>query len=418
MTKLKAGALVCFVVFICVVVSSVFMTKEGEELPYNTKQIEVKSSVITGYKDAIVSWRVKANYIWAGKSKYLFRGEGVVDGQLYDSNGVPVVRKIRAERVRVNTKSKTVSAIGNVSAIFEKRLKESEASQTKEGSPSLIQIKAEELRYFSSTKKTYLSKKVEIKKGDAIIYPKQGIEIDNDQNVLLIRDGFVMMSDRFIVTGNTMAIYIDDDYSLMQGNIQAERKPEYPHSEGLDFRERDLKAQGAFLSCQSMRYSNENNNDIIWVSGNVTIKQKGRTIFAASGYYNKADRLFSMKDNVEIRMDELDWLINKKKKGFKNDDIQSTLGKPTTINASVVVFDASEKSVFLRGAVRITQSDKELTCQRVRYNDKAETLVFSKGVQVKKNNQDELHCHTLEVDLNKESFSAGKRVSTTFEIKN
>ena len=133
------------------------------EYEYNPKAIEINGSTITGYKEGKLSWLIKADYIWTGRSKYLFRGTGSSYGQLFDSNGKVIVNKLQAGKVRVNTKSKTLTAVDNIIAHFKKRkdrvtlsLKENSEEKKSTKNETII-ITSDELRYYSNTKKTFFS---------------------------------------------------------------------------------------------------------------------------------------------------------------------------------------------------------------------------------------------------------------------
>ncbi|RAP39220.1 hypothetical protein DID80_00210 [Candidatus Marinamargulisbacteria bacterium SCGC AAA071-K20] len=412
------------IVFLSALIIPAYFEKDTE-YDYNPKAVEIKGSTITGYKDGKLSWLIKAEYVWTGRSKYLFRGTKISYGQLFDSNGKVIVDKLQAGKVRVNTKSKTLTAIDNIVAHFKKRqdrvsfsLNSHKPTGKENQSAKTITITSDELRYYSNTKKTFLTKNVVITQEDAIIYPNEGIEIDNDKNIGFIEGGFVMKTDHYEVTGNKMTIYIDEEYSYISGGVEARRVVEVTKNVAIDERERDLKESETLLLCNSMSYSSVHENDIVTVSGNVSVIQKNKTFRADYGHYNKKNDYYELSGKVQVTADSLSWLLTKDSEDFSNDDIKESLERPVTVNARHLTFNATSKKLELWGQVEVNQNDKKVTCLKMVYDDPKNLVQFSGDVKVKKDNTDTISCHLLKIDLNKEEFFAIQKVSSVFKLKN
>lgn len=421
LTLQKVVWLFALLFFLILFIPSLF--DKDEDLSYNPKAIEIKNSTITGYKDGKLSWLIKASYVWTGRSKYLFRGTGIYYGQLYDSNGKVIVDNLKAGKVRVNTKSKTLTAFENIEAHFKKRVDRKQFTEkdlnniSHNSDGDTIIIKSDELRYFSNTKKTFLTKNVVIKQGSSIIYPQNGIEIDNDRNVGYVEGGFQLKTDNYHVSGNILEIYIDDEYSVIKGGVEARRLKEVTENVEIDERERDLKESETWLYCDSMSYSSLDDNDVITVSGNIRIAQPDKTFSSEYGYYNKLQDYYELRDDVVITAQNLEWLLSKDKESFTNKDIVESLDSPVTVNAKHLTFNAKDKTLKIWGSLLIEQRDKTVTARSMIYDDLSSSLTFDEAVVIKKDKTDSMLTDQLIIDLENEAFFANKQVRTVFKLK-
>ena len=93
----------------------------------------------------------------------------------------------------------------------------------------------------------------------------------------------------------------------------------------VDKRERDLKQNETILICDSMSYSSLDKNDVITVSGNITLSQKNKTFKADYGYYDKKKDYYELHGNVQITAKSLSWLLTKGVSNFSNEDIKDVI---------------------------------------------------------------------------------------------
>ncbi|MBG90660.1 MAG: hypothetical protein CL521_02460 [Actinobacteria bacterium] len=419
MNKNKAWWLLS--VFLLVLVSAPFWISEEEDLEEleTKKQIEIKGSRITGYQKGKLNWSVYADYVWTGRSKFIFRAEKVLDGQLYDSDGQLIVDHIKADRIRVNSKSKTLSAYDQIEATFQKReVKVNKGLRASEKKKKKINITADELRYFSLSKRTYLYKNVKIKQKDAIVYPSKGVEVDNDNNIAYIDGGFLMKSDEFVVSGNQMTIYIDDDYSEMSGDITAIRIGKPTTNITLDQRERDMRGEDVVLTCDYLKYSDKDNQKVIEINGNIHIQQAEKQLRGEKGYYNQEKNIYRVDGNVQFLSDSLGFLLDKNRKAtFENPDMSKAIQQRVTVNANQFLFEPDQKKLELMGNVRVDQVDKKIKAKKIQFLDEKNKLILKGNVEIIKDDQDTISCEFLEIDINSESFYAGESVQTEFKVK-
>jgi lipopolysaccharide assembly outer membrane protein LptD (OstA) len=383
----------------------------------DNKQIEIFGSTVTGYKDGKLSWKIFSDYIWTGRSKYLFRAEKVNHGILLDNNGEIVVDSLFADYLKVNTKSKTLTGYDNVSARFLKRQKSSPNGLIAGDEEESVTIKSDELRYYSVSKKTYLYENVSITQGESIIHPRKGVEVDNDKNIAYIDGGFDMTSEEFEVFADKMKIFIDDDYSLIKDNIQATRLGKVTTNMALDERERELREKDVTLTCEDMFYSSADDNDEVRVTGNIRVVQDGKEIRSDVGFYNKANSHYELVGNVYIKIDDLLWILTSEtKENFNNEDIQDSIKKTMEIYTDKLVFKSDTKELKFIGNVKIIQDDKEITCKQLTYNDSSQIIILEGFVRVIKDEEDRIETEYLELNLETEEFYAKSGVLTEFKI--
>ena len=82
------------------------------------RQVEILGSSITGYDNSLISWKITADYVYAGKSQYIYNVEDVYSGFIYDENGLIVIDNLKAKKIRINTKRKKLFASENIEVRF------------------------------------------------------------------------------------------------------------------------------------------------------------------------------------------------------------------------------------------------------------------------------------------------------------
>ena len=386
------------------------------------KQVEIIGSSITGYENSQISWKIGANYVYAGRSQYIFTAEGVFSGYIYDQDGLVIIDNIKADSIRMNTKRKTIYAKNNISARFlnksqQQKLQELKGLRAQDNNDDKpVTIKSDELRFNGGKDTVELSKNVEIKQDDVTIYPKETIFVDNAENTARISNGFQMIATDFSVSGNNMIIYINEDRSEMSGNIIITRKE--AHAEQIaDQRESELRQEKTVLTCDNAEYIEQDDQHTILVENNVKIVQKGKVITGKQGLYDEANDSYEINDNVKISLDSLDWMLNEETiKNFSNKDVNATVFQKTTITTDKLSFKGDMKKLTLFGHVKVVQEDKIIEANKLIFDD-AKSLVYCIGdVRVIKDQKNTIETDFLEIDLTNETFTGKRGVSTTYHI--
>lgn len=375
--------------------------------------VEIKNSSITGYKDKKINFRMKANIIYTGKNLNLFEVENAHSGEFFNEKGEMIISQIQAKHINIDTLNHTFIAYQNILGKFFKKKMELGVLHAAEKSKN-IEISADELRYLGSNKKTFLEKNVLIKQGDAYIYPTKGVEIDHDQNIAYIHDGYKMQSKEFTITGKKMVIYIDEEYSEMTEGVTGYRKGGGVSSNANE-RQKEFKSKDAYLTCDKMIYTNVNENEIITVEGKVIIQQDQKTIKSDQGAYDKKAGIFELKNNVLVDCKTLEWAL--KKKNITNNEFKKTIKQQTKISGDYLKMDENTNNAFMKGNIRITQKDKTASCKELSYEDTKGWLILKGDVVVFKENKDKLKCSELILDIEKEEFFAKSNVKTELTLK-
>lgn len=406
-------------IIICVFIVQFYQDYKLTQPDKNDKNsLMMNHSTISGYQDGKRTWTILVKEIIARDSQYFFSGNTLHSGKIFDGNGQVVVDNMQAEEVNVNSKSKTLSAKGHILAEFIKRDTVVPGGvQAYESRDKPVKIKADELRYFSTNKRTYLYSNVVIGQGNARIYT-QSVEVDNDKNIAYIDGAFTMKYDDMVVSGNQMVIYIDEEYSEILGKVRGYRNATPTKNKTLDERERTLKSQKTSLECDYLKYESGNKNEVVTLKGHLLISQKDKNLKADSGLYDRNNDSFLVEGNIRFQSQSLAWLLRaQNREKLKNKDIKAAITMPTDLTCTRMLFDSKNKIIKIVGDIRITQKDKVLTCQQLEFDDKTSLLGITGNTKFVREKKDTLTADELLVNLDKEEFSALSQVQTEFRIK-
>ena len=410
------------VFFICLLIASIPFINDyinSDEEPFDDKTIELFDSTISGYKSGKLSWRIYSGSIWSKKSRYLFFADSIISGVIYNDNGEVVIDSISAKDLRINTRSNSISISNGVSArVFTTNSSQATGLHADESKKNQIKIKSKELRFYNESKRTYLSEDVELVKDDTVIKPLGETEIDTNNNIVYINNGFSVKSNEFKVSGNAMTIYIDDEKSYLNGDLIFEKFASQNIQETIDEQERQLRQQSTFLYADSALYEDVEDKDILKVSGNVVIVQSDKKITAKKGIYDELNNTFTLEGSVVVNLTDLSWMLDKnRQESLENKDIKNSLNLETKITGNKLFFDGNKKQTRIFGKIHITQEDKKIWADKlILYDEKAIVECFG-NVKVLKKNKDSINSEYLKIDLNSESFIAKDGVSSEYYLK-
>ncbi|RAP32148.1 hypothetical protein DID76_01135 [Candidatus Marinamargulisbacteria bacterium SCGC AG-414-C22] len=382
------------------------------------RQIEILDSSIIGYNEGQLMWRFFAKYIYAGRSQYLFNAEELYNGYIYNEAGDLIIEDIKAGKVRINTRRKTLSASDSIEAKFIKRAQRNQYPNNsimanKDGQKSVL-ISSDELQFYGDKDKVLLSKNVKIVQDDVIIHPNDAVTVDNTTNQAYIDDRFTMKADTFTVSGNKMVIFIDEDRSEMEGDIHIvwqEKNTEL----AVDEREKTLRSEQTILNSDFATYEEIDDNHILTVSRNIRVVQNDKIISGEYGVYKEDQDLFEISKNVHIQMNSLEWVLSDDtKKNLDNKSINNTIKQKTDITADQLIFTGDKKVLSLTGSVVINQEDKVIKADKVSMNDNDSIILCEGNVSMKKTNNDKIIANFLEINLIDETFIAKDRVESLY----
>ncbi len=415
MKWLKKGAV--FTLILGLTALSYLIYKDStlnSNIPSVDRVIEIKGSTITGYQNGRLSFRIPIGYIWASRSKYLFQAEKIDSGEIFDINGEPIVNQLFSGSIRVNTRSKSLTAYNGVRSTFLKR----EEGQEQVDS---IQVSANELRYFDEVQKTYLYGNIAIIQKESTVRPAETVEIAHQSNQVYINNGYRLESDTFKVTGNQLIMNLDENFSELSGGVEAVRLPKKKADKDLDTRERNLQQEKTELWCDALSYNTKGENKVITIKGNAVIFQEDKEIRAEHGYYNKNDNYFEVEDRVNIIARNLLWLINGDPESYKNKEIREALHMRVEVNADKVMFDADKKILTMVGNVYIKQPDKDVSCDKFIYDDETGWLTLIGHVVILKKEGEKkvnkMETEFIKMNIKNEEMEAKDGVETQFKIQ-
>ena len=378
--------------------------------------IEIFDSSLRGYDHNHLSWIIRAKKIWAQGNKTVFKLEGLFGGQLFDENGHVVVRNIRAESGDVNIRSK-IMVMTHVSADLGFRsVTPKHGLIAAESAPRSVKIEADEMRYYGTSKRTFLSGNVSILQGSHRIVPKNGVEVDNVENIAYIKGGFTIYVDQMVITGNTMTINIDDEYSVVPDGIIGYRPVSPTPDPELDSRENALRRLPTHFSAETMRFSSKNGEDLIELAGTVRIIQPDKSAESGRLIYDRTSDVLTFEDDVVLRSTQLRWALLRKNP-IKNENIRKGVNQPIKILGNKAVFEGGPKRGRILGNVQIYQEGQKSFCQKLEFEDSDGLIHLIGAVSFEKENKDTLRCNELIIDINKEEMIAKKAITTEFKLR-
>jgi lipopolysaccharide assembly outer membrane protein LptD (OstA) len=418
--RIKTKYIVQTIIVVLIIFLLIFLFKSQEEpirrSTIKSKKIEVNGSLISGYTNGKINWQIAADYVWAGRSKFLFRGENITTGKLYGTDEQLILDALKANYVKANSKSKTLSANGAISGYF---IQTKDRDTGAAGSKKYSSVKANELRYYRMSKRMYLRQDVVINKNKAKITVNRQAEVDCEKNITTLADGFVMESEDIVVSADRMVMYINDDYAEISGHVSGQRKPE-ENEAVADYDEREilLRAKPTYLYCDFLKHTTQNDNDLVEASGNIRVQQEEKIISANNGLYDKNQKLFHVWGDIEFTTDTLDWLVDKTRKNqFQNQQLADALKQTTKIVCDRIRFDAQKRELVLAGNVLLKQKDYKISCRRVEFDDRASLIKLMGAVKIEnlKDGQT-IKCNSIEIDIQNESFKADEQTHIDFEV--
>ena len=371
---------------------------ESPEL--HEKRVQIDSSRLLGYDDGKINWEISSEEAWTGANKYIFYLDYLNKGKLYDDDGSLILDNLRADEARVNSKSRTIIAKNNIFASF---LKTDDDDNDED--PVTIEVMADELKYFSYNKKTYLIGNVKITRGkDSIIAEK--IELENDDNILVISKPFRVENEEYIASANQMKLYIDDDMAELIGDVSVYRPAEFGVTQNVQEREKEVRGRETWIKAAYLKQVElENDQSITTVSGNIIVQQEGRVLKGDHLVFKK-DQQFLMEGNVDVDLDDLNWALRpKKREEVQNDDVNERLSKPLYLNADILDVDLVKKRFDLKGDVVMIQDDTHTTCRVLRFYDESDEIELYQDVVLKRGEGDTLFTDAVTININNESFN-------------
>ena len=316
--------------------------------------VEIDNSEITGYSNNKIIWLITAKNIWAGHNKNLLMADKILNGQIYDTGGKVIIKNFTAESIIANKYSKSLSGENVNATLYNRKIdNKNNYLEAYEDKNQTLNIKANAMRYFGDSKRTYFYNGVILTQGKAKIFTDI-IELDNDKNIAYIDDHFRIQGEDYTVSGNQMVIYIDDEYSELMGNISGFRPAKVIKNTSIDEREKLLKNKNTYLKCDYLKYITKNDTDFIELKGNIVISQDDKSIKGDLGFYDNKNNVFNLEGNIKFVAADLKWMLKKQKRdALKNGDIKKALNLAKILTCNKLFFDTKKKIINIIGNIII-----------------------------------------------------------------
>lgn len=375
------------------------------------KKVEVRNVRYVGFKDRKRIFSVRALSGWSGADVDESYLSDVVDGQIYNMSDHVIIEQIKAKKVYSNARYDSIFAENGLSAVFIPAVNADEKSV-----PEKVQIEAEQLRYDSLHKKTYIEGNIKLTQGKTDIFADKA-EIDNDTNVANFLGNVSLVGEEVTITANTLIAYFDEERNVATGGVTLFWYAK-PGSATDNSRQSEFRSQETTITCHDMDYRKIKDEEYLTFNENVVITQKNKRLKGDYALYSGKEKKFYLSDNIYIELTSLEWLMKKDtKKKLSSKDAQEAVKQRTTATGEELVFNRMTNDFILRGDVHIDQPKNEAFAQEVSYDDKKEQLTLINYVRIKKKGKDWIDCQEARMFLKDELFEAMNKVLTEFTIK-
>lgn len=373
---------------------------------YQPKQVEIFNSQLVGYKDGHKSWSVFAEYIWAGKSRYIYNAERIVSGQIYNKDGDVILRDVKADLINVNVRHKTLKALQGVSGVF---------IRSRDEDP--IFVTAQRFYYYNTTNRVTLEGKMSLVQGDLVISPKDRFSVDLDEDKAMVESGFTIKSSEFSVTGNQLVMRLGETTIELTGGVSGWRLGKDLEDEPLDDREIELRRTPTWFRADRLDLTRNEDMESVVLNGGVQIRQGDKELTADAAHYFEAENMYYVEGDVVFKAASIKWVVDKHKQDqFDNEDVAKRINEPVEIYADRMVFDATTRMVKVVGRVKVKQETMLITCEKLEYNDLLGEMVLIGNVVIDRKGEDITRASRFVMNILSEEAEADGQVESSFFI--
>lgn len=374
-------------------------------------QIELSGIRFIGYDNKRIAFNVTAESAWSGKDIEEAYLTNVTDGQVYNKKGRMIIKNIKAKRIYSNSRYDRIIAKNGMSAIFLPKAYAEEATSTLD-----TKIEAQTLRYDSKAKKTFIEGNIKITQEKTEIMADKA-NIENEDNIAYIEGNITLINKDIILHAEKMTSYLNDESSVVTGGVEMIWLAE-PTLNVTDNRRSEIRSSDTTITCETVSYSSKDDIDMAELSGNIVVKQKGKTITGGYAFYDGRDKTFSIFNNVSLEMDSLGWLIQEKtRQNLGDKEAQNMLSEKTYITGDTIKFNKETKDVAVSGNVVVDQPKNEATADTLFYYDLKEEVLLSGNVSIRKKGKDWIKASRARMFLKDEIFEAMGGIETEFKME-
>ncbi len=363
--------------------------------------------------------------------------------------------RLRADRIRYDTKAQVIIATGNVSLVMgdleiraeSLRLDQKPQVVTVEGRVQVQQretrLTAAALRYEIKTEVADASGGVVLVQKDTTIRAPQmrfelrdevttatgGVEVVQDGGTLtagslrhqartgdvvaeggvkMVREGSTLVGRRLVANLNAKKADVRDEVTLV-------RAPGAPPA-GSDRVVRALAKDETTVTAARIVFRWEPNE--AEAEGGVVVRQKDKTAWAARMLYSEPANKLVLTGNVVVEQLSGEWLI---REGLatppRDPQEQQALKSVTRLTSSRLTMTLKERDIVAEGPVKVTQKDRWASGDHATYTEATHLLVVTGTVRMQETDGRRLQADRAVISLVDETFDAEGNVQTEFVIR-
>jgi len=374
------------------------------------KKVEIHNINFYGFHDKKKVFSVHALSAWSGDDIDEAYLSDIVDGKIFALDGRILFQDLKAKKVYSNARYDSVFAENGISALFM-----SSAYAEEKSKQDKILIEAEQLKYDSFRKMTYIENNIKLTNAKTDIVADRA-EIENEKNRATFFGNIILSNDDVVITANRLISYLDEERNIVTGGVTLYWLAE-PSRNATDSRKAEIRSKETKITCQEMFYNKKKDEEFITFNYNIKVVQNNKILYGDMAFYNGKEKKFYLYGNVKIELTSLEWLLkDQTKKKLKDKESKEAIKEKTYITGDELVFNRDNNDIIIRGDVHVDQPKNEAFAGIVNYTDKNEQFTLLEAVKIRKKGKDWIDSEEAKMFLQEEVFEAMRRVVTEFTI--
>jgi len=363
--------------------------------------------------------------------------------------------RLRADRIRYDTKTQVIVATGNVLLVMgdlqiradSLRLEQGPQIATAEGRVTVQQkdmrltapalryeirteiadasggvvavqkdatIKAPQMHFELRDEVTTATGGVEVAQGGSTLragslrYQARTGDVSADGGVKIVREGSTVVGRRLLANLATKRADVRDDVTLV-------RAPGPPPA-GSDRVGRALAGEETTITADRVVFRWDAND--AEAEGHVVVRQQDKTAWADRMLYSEASNRLVLTGNVIVEQLSGEWLV---REGLttppRDPQAQQALRSTTRLTSNRLTMTLKERDITAEGSVKVTQKDRWATGDRATYTEATRLVVVTGNVRMQESDGRRLQADRVVISLIDETFDADGNVQTDFVIR-
>ena len=363
--------------------------------------------------------------------------------------------RLRADRIRYETKGQVIIATGNVSLVMgdlqmradSLRLEQGPQVATAEGRVAIqhkemrliaatvryemkteiadagggvvvvqkdATIKAPQMRFELRDEITTATGGVEVSQGGGTLtaaslrYQARTGDVAADGGIKMIREGSTIVGRRLVANLTAKKADVREDVTLVRGPG--------PAPAGSDRVARALSKDETTITAARIVFRWDTNE--AEAEGHVVVRQPDKTGWADRMVYSEASNTLTLTGNVIVEQLSGDWLVREGVATAPRDpQQQQALRSTTRLTCNRLTMTLKERDIVAEGLVKVTQKDRWATGDRATYTEATRVLVVTGTVRMQETDGRRLQADRVIISLADETFEADGNVQTDFVIR-